>query len=70
MDHFTLAACSTSSCLTTRHYDRSITTLSWNNDYVNKIYNDARRTLADRRTGATEAYRSVDICIVGRQIQG
>ncbi|KAK5696038.1 hypothetical protein LTR97_008458 [Elasticomyces elasticus] len=31
--------------LDTRNYDRSITTLNWNNDYVTEISNDAGRTL-------------------------
>ena len=31
--------------LDTRHYDRSITTLGWNNDYIYEISNEASRTL-------------------------
>ncbi|KAK3073175.1 hypothetical protein LTR53_005463 [Teratosphaeriaceae sp. CCFEE 6253] len=31
--------------LDTRNYDRSITTLDWNNDYITEISNDAGRTL-------------------------
>lgn len=31
--------------LDTRNYDRSITTLGWNDDYVTEISNDAGRTL-------------------------
>jgi alkaline phosphatase D len=31
--------------LDTRNYDRSITTLDWNTDYVTEISNDAGRTL-------------------------
>lgn len=31
--------------LDTRNYDRSITTLGWNNKYVAEISNDASRTL-------------------------
>lgn len=31
--------------LDTRNYDRSITTLDWNDEYVKHISNDASRTL-------------------------
>ncbi len=35
--------------LDTRQYDRSITDLYWNTDYVHDIYNDAGRTLMGSR---------------------
>jgi hypothetical protein len=44
--------------LDTRQYDRSITDLYWNTDYVHAISNDAGRTLLDRarRTGFTTSF--------------
>ena len=35
--------------LDTRNYDRSITTLGWNNDYIDHIRDDASRTLMGSR---------------------
>ncbi|KAI1411215.1 phosphodiesterase/alkaline phosphatase D precursor [Hypoxylon sp. FL1857] len=38
--------------LDTRHYDRSITDLYWNNEYLGEIYNDASRSLMGARQEA------------------
>jgi hypothetical protein len=43
--------------LDTRNYDRSITTLDWNTDYVTEISNDAGRTLMGSNQENWYAYR-------------
>jgi alkaline phosphatase D len=40
--------------LDTRQYDRSITNLYWNTDYVHEISNDASRTLMGPRQESCE----------------
>ncbi len=61
--------------LDTRHYDRSITTLGWNNDYIYDISNEASRTLMGSnqenwfyRQLSESAQRGATWRIVGNQL--